>query len=132
MNNFRPVLCIDFDGVIHSYERGWQGGEIYGTLVPGFVAWAASAAQQFGLVVYSSRSATEAGIAAMRSWLRAQLRERMMPSEIDQFVAMFEFADKKPAAWLTIDDRAVRFEGKWDAPELQPDRLRAFKPWNAA
>lgn len=121
----KPIICIDFDGVIHSYERGWQDGLIYGTVVPGFFEWAERAAQHFRLVIYSSRSKTDDGIAAMRAWLheqRQQWREATAPFD-------FEFAAEKPAAFLTIDDRAVQFKGAWDDTQLAPLVLREFKPW---
>lgn len=114
----KPILCIDFDGVIHSYERGWQDGEIYGSLTPGFREWALRAAEHFKLVVYSSRSKTPEGIRAMQEWLAAQGCANLP----------LDFADTKPPAFLTIDDRAVTFTGSWAA--LPPDALLVFKPWN--
>lgn len=128
---FIRTLCIDFDGVIHSYERGWQDGEIYGTVVPGFFEWIEKVRDDFELVIYSSRSKSDEGVVAMGKWLHEQRdlwiksggqRDLVKPLKIS-------FAHEKPPAWLTIDDRCIRFDGKWDSPELQPDAMINFKPW---
>ena len=119
----KPILCIDFDGVIHSYERGWQDGAIYGTVTPGFCEWAEEAARLFELVIYSSRSRSREGVAAMQAWLAEQWRAHAP----DRRMPRFAFAHEKPPAFLTIDDRAVQFRGDWS--ELPPERLRAFRPW---
>lgn len=127
----KPIICIDFDGVIHSYERGWQNGEIYGTVVPGFFEWVERVRDHFKLVIYSSRSTDDDGVIAMGAWLHKQRndwikagghRNPTEPLEI-------EFAHEKPPAFLTIDDRAIRFDGDWNAPELAADALHNFKPW---
>jgi hypothetical protein len=119
---FRPILCIDFDGVIHSYDKGWQNGEIYGELTPGFVEWAQKAGEIFDLCVYSSRSSSVEGIAKMASWFDAKL-----PEDVN---FKLRFVAEKPPAYLTIDDRAITFKGDWSAEELVPANMLAFKPWN--
>jgi hypothetical protein len=121
----KPILCLDFDGVIHSYERGWQDGSIYGAATRGFFDWMEKARQYFRIVIYSSRSKTPEGIEAMRRWLDQERAAHyplgaMPPLEV-------EFAHEKPPAFLTIDDRAIKFEGRWDW--LDPALLREFKPW---
>lgn len=119
----KPTLCIDFDGVVHSYERGWQGGAIYGDIVPGFFEWAVRAQKHFKLAIYSSRSSSEEGRLAMGKWLAEKIRAWTgEPIEL-------ALAAEKPPAWLTIDDRAILFRGDWSAPELQPEAMLAFKPW---
>ena len=130
----KPTLCIDFDGVIHSYERGWQDGEIYGSVVPGFFEWAYAASLDFKLVIYSSRSKTEAGRAAMAAWLREQneawFTANGFEAEESKPLAI-ELTHEKPAAFLTIDDRALTFNGDWYDDAWWPEKLLAFKPWMA-
>jgi hypothetical protein len=127
----KPTLCIDFDGVIHKYSKGWQDGTIYDDVVPGFFEWAERARHHFKLVIYSSRSKDDNGTILMSMWLHEQRnkwiaeggqRDETEPLEI-------EFAHEKPAAWLTIDDRCIRFDGSWRMLGLEPERLLAFKPW---
>jgi hypothetical protein len=124
----KPILCLDFDGVIHRYGKGWQNGVIYDDVVPGFFEWAEKAAEHFHLVIYSSRSKDEAGEMAMITWLaeqRKKWRDAGGKAETGS-VLSFEFASEKPPAFLQIDDRAIRFDGTW--PDVEA--LRAFKPWN--
>lgn len=133
MAEFKPIICVDFDGVINKYSRGWQNGELYDDVVPGFFEWVERVRGQFRLVIYSSRSKTPEGVTAMGLWLHEQRnkwiaaggqRHPTEPLEI-------EFAHEKPAAFLTIDDRAIQFRGDWFDPALSADAMRAFKPWNA-
>jgi hypothetical protein len=146
-----PILCLDFDGVIHDYKNGWKDGVIYGELTPGFLDWAHQAGKLFDLVIYSSRSKTAAGVIAMSDWLRDKARAEGWQSTREPFmrltesddsepilcllhakradVLVFKFAHEKPPAFLTIDDRCQPFGGSWDDKHLDPQLLRQFKPW---
>jgi hypothetical protein len=123
MGKQRKTLCVDFDGVLHSYESGWQGvGMVGDGPVPGAVEWLlAMLGEGFDVCIYSSRSKEEAGIIAMMTALKLW---GMDPDDIDRL----DFPTEKPAAWLTIDDRCVRFDGNFDA--LTADFINGFKPWN--
>lgn len=134
----RPILCVDFDGVANPYTRGWQDGELYETeTTPGFFDWAADVKSHFRLTIYSSRSKTPAGRDAMRQWMMERLTEWRDIWEDNNngdtpplSLTDFEFVAEKPPAWLTIDDRCIRFEGDWTRSELKPEALLAFQPWN--
>ena len=128
----KPILCLDFDGVVHKYTSPWVETEIIpDDVTDGFFEWAEQAAQYFTLVIYSSRSKSEKGIEAMQFWLyeqRKKWRARGGKHTIEVPLS-FEFSNEKPAAFLTVDDRAVQFNGNWS--ELNPAKLCSFKPWNA-
>lgn len=126
----KPILCLDFDGVIHRYSKGWQDGSIYDEVTTGFFDWALQAQEHFKLVIYSSRSKTPEGIQAMSDWLMAKMAKWREDGGFYTKALLFEFADSKPPAFITIDDRAVWFNGNWALPVWQPRSLLEFRTWN--
>ena len=134
-----PILCLDFDGVIHDYKQGWKDGQIYGHLTVGFYDWALKAQEFFTLVIYSSRSKDDDGVESMAAWLVKEIGQSVVRKSFrgaDNRLKItigkvdFEFAHEKPPAYLTIDDRAITFNGNWS--DFDPATLRQFKPWMEA
>lgn len=121
------TICVDFDGVLHSYESGWQGADVVGDPpVPGAIEWLKDMVGEFDVAIYSARSSQEGGIAAMFYAICRWAREEygMTPA----WVGDITFPTEKPKAFLTVDDRAVCFEGDFEA--VSPEVIKAFKPWN--
>lgn len=125
----RPLLCLDFDGVIHSYRSGWRGaGVILDPPVPGAFAFIVRALTDgaFDVAIYSSRSNQPDGVAAMRAYCGFHLFNELR--DVDQTVQIMnrlQWPLEKPPAAVTLDDRAITFRGVW--PEV--DDLRRFQPW---
>ena len=115
----KPILILDFDGVIHSYISGWKGATVIPDIpVPGALEAIRKYVLDFDVCILSSRSHQEGGIEAMKDWM-----ERYDPG----ITTLIRFPLEKPPALVSIDDRAIQFKGIW--PE--PARLLTFKPWNA-
>lgn len=133
----KPILCMDFDGVIHSYTSGWKAADqIPDPPVPGAIAFLSHAKDVFDVQIFSSRSHQTGGIEAMRQWMRNAVYEHFdcafttgSPHDFDQANALLEalsYPTEKPSAMISIDDRAITFTGVW--PNI--DELRRFQPWN--
>lgn len=125
----RPLLCLDFDGVIHEYRSPWQGVDVVADgPVPGAIAFIDAARQRFSIAIYSARSSSEEGRAAMREAIRTWAVEELGYLGADILVADLQWPTGKPSAFLTIDDRAIQFNGDWSTHNI--DDLLNFKPWN--
>lgn len=127
----KPILCLDFDGVIHQYDSPWEGPTVIKDgYVPGVFEFIDAASEFFKIVVYSSRSKEPGGCDAMAIWMAVERKKwrdagGKSPKEFGGPIEI-EFSDKKPAAFLTIDDRGYQFNGAWPDPRALLD----FKPWN--
>jgi hypothetical protein len=128
----KPILCLDFDGVIHSYTSGWKGADVIpDPPVPGALLFMYEAQEHFTVAVFSSRSNQPHGVYAMKKYIRkyaiGMIDEGMFHDDPNLcWLDQIEWPTEKPAAFITIDDRALTFDGTW--PSLET--LKAFKPWN--
>lgn len=114
----KPILVLDFDGVMHGYQSGWQGADVCADPpVPGLDLFLGMALPFFEVHVHSSRSSEPDGRAAMREWCMLWLSPEIVPH--------LHFPEHKPPAMVTLDDRALTFDGVW--PEV--GQLLAFVPW---
>jgi len=124
----KPILCLDFDGVIHSYSSGWKGARsIPDPPTDGALAFMAEAlVDGWDVVIHSSRARYWGGISAMRAWLKEHAGNMYYDSPAGSGLERVRFTRWKPSALITLDDRAITFRGQW--PALQS--LRNFRPWN--
>ena len=53
----RRTVGVDFDGVIHSYEKGWHDGTIYGTPIEGAFDALERLQKQYAVFVHTTRDA---------------------------------------------------------------------------
>lgn len=127
---YKPILCLDFDGVIHSYSGGWKGTHrADDPPVDGTVEFLHEATRHFKVAIYSSRSKSLRGRSCMKRYMRTHFAVPLTFSEghtQDFLHEELSYPWFKPSAFLTIDDRALTFSGVW--PEV--GSLRNFKPWN--
>jgi hypothetical protein len=120
----KPILCLDFDGVIHSYTSGWKGADVIpDPPVPGVFDFIRKALVHFRVAIFSSRSNQPGGLEAMKNYIAVN-------SELGFHdpIEGLEWPTEKPPAFVTIDDRALCFNGHWAT--YDPELLLRFKPWN--
>ena len=110
------TVCLDFDGVIHSYISGWQGaGVINDPPVAGIKdAIDEIRAAGYEVVIQSTRCADPTGLHAVETWLH------------ENGIKHDWVTAGKPLAVAYIDERAIRFDG--DAAGLL-EKIETLKPW---
>lgn len=123
------TLAVDFDGVIHRYSKGWNGGSVYDPPMPGAVESLRALLDQDAVFVFTARNVDQVQ-RALAGW--------GLPAQADLMTGRRKFWNKrgvllvtnlKYAAKAYVDDRAIRFTS-WDqtmaalAGESVEDKIR--------
>lgn len=108
------TIALDFDGVIHCNQNFISSTIVNGEPVQGVANAIEQLTRQYKVVVFSCRANTPGGTEAIQDWLNVH------GIEVDSVV------DHKPHATAYIDDRAICFNGDWQATL---DQVEGFEPW---
>lgn len=106
----RKPLSIDFDGVIHSYSRGWVSPDIYDPPMPGAHEALKKLLRDYALHILTARDKH-----SVIKWCRKQfpdLKFKLVPkgAQYWQVKDVIGVTNTKIPAIAYIDDRGVRFD----------------------
>lgn len=114
MNMFRPVsdvpaIAVDFDGVIHTYDKGWHDGTIYGDWMPGAAAGLRHLMSMYPVFIHTSRRPRQ-----VAQWIHRTSRLRCV-TRVPRGKPFWQRQDvllvtnRKLPAFAYLDDRAIQF-----------------------
>lgn len=113
----KKTIAIDFDGVLHSHQSGWNGNVPTDPPVSGAREFVQSIVSSgYEVVIFSCRAESSAGKDGIISWLKN-----------NQFPDV-PVTNTKPIAELYIDDRGYRFNGDFNEV-LNIINKQDFNPW---
>ena len=103
-------IAIDFDGVIHNFDKGWHDGTCYGEPIPGALEAIKNLSQNYKIIIFTAKAKPnrplvqgKTGLTLVEEWLKKH----------DIFKYVSEITSEKPRAQIYIDDRGYRFIN-WD------------------
>jgi hypothetical protein len=115
MDDERPIVCVDFNGVLDAYT-GWKGPAHFDPPRPGARAFLEALRDRgYRIVIFTTRFEDD-----VRRWARAH--------GLDELISAV--TDRKLPAHVFVDDRAVCFRGDFDATLRDIDAFAAH--WETA
>ena len=103
-------VAIDFDGVIHNFDKGWHDGTCYGEPLPGSINAIKSLSKKYNIIIFTAKAKKnrplvngKTGVELVKEWLEKY--------GLIDFVS--EITSEKPRAKIYIDDNGYRFES-WE------------------
>tara|TARA_Y100000592_G_scaffold91377_1_gene151447 strand:+ start:8432 stop:8824 length:393 start_codon:yes stop_codon:yes gene_type:complete len=113
-NNFPPGfekdaknLAIDFDGVVHNFDKGYHDGTCYGEPIEGSLEAIRELSKKYRIIIFTAKAKPsrplvngKTGKELVTDWLKHH-------NVID---CVSEITAEKPRAFLYIDDKGYRFQ----------------------
>lgn len=104
----QKAVCVDFDGVIHRYSRGWQDGSIYDPPMKGArEELARLVTKGYKVVILTTRLNPETNDDVNLE--RNKISKWLSDNGFQPGTHYHDITAIKPIAVVYVDDRAIRF-----------------------
>ena len=103
-------IAIDFDGVIHNFDKGFHDGTCYGDPLPGSLEALKKISESYNIIIFTAKAKPsrplvngKTGTELIWAWLKE--------NDLDQYVS--KVSAEKPRAVAYVDDKGISFNS-WD------------------
>ena len=100
-------LAIDFDGVIHNFDKGYHDGTCYGDPIEGSLQAIKDLSEEYNIVIFTAKAKPsrplvngKTGTELVQEWLEKY--------NVMQYVS--EITSEKPRSQIYIDDKGYHFQ----------------------
>lgn len=99
-------IAIDFDGVIHDFNKGYHDGTCYGEPLPGALEALKNLSEKYNIIIFSSKCLPDRPLVNGLNG-KQLIVDWLTKYNVIQYVR--DVTHFKPRAKLYIDDKAIRF-----------------------
>ena len=100
-------IAIDFDGVIHNFDKGWHDGTCYGNALPGSIEAIKTLSKKYNIIIFTAKAKESRPLVNGKNGTQL-VKEWLEKHNIMQYIS--EITSEKPRAQIYIDDNGYRFE----------------------
>lgn len=109
-------IAIDFDGVLHNFDKGYYDGTCYGEPINGTQEALKQLSQKYNIIIFSSKCLPDRPLVNGLSG-RELIIQWLQKYDLLKYVK--DITHIKPRAKYYIDDKAIKFKNNWEEILLQ-------------
>jgi len=103
-------LAIDFDGVVHTFDKGWHDGTCYGEPISGALEAIKKLSEKWNIIIFSAKVRPDRPLVGGKTGYEL-VDEWLEKHKVRNYVT--EITHEKPRASFYIDDKAIEFKDNW-------------------
>jgi len=100
-------IAIDFDGVIHTFDKGFHDGTCYGAPIDGSLLAIKELSKKFNIIIFTAKAKPSRPLVQGKTGTELVI-EWLTKHDVMQYVQ--EVTAEKPRAQLYIDDKGYHFK----------------------